>query len=84
MKQSAKKILKRVNPVKIIVTLIYSEKRPMEKAFTNYLCQQIQKKIDLGLLLSSWHYGGHGLPGHGNSCIMGASDSLLPYWKGGK
>jgi hypothetical protein len=46
MKQSTKKILKRTHTVKIIVTLIYSEKRPMEKAFTDYLCQQLQKKID--------------------------------------
>jgi hypothetical protein len=44
MKTNQKRILKNIPPVRIIVKRVYSEEKPMEKAFTDYLCQQINKK----------------------------------------
>jgi hypothetical protein len=39
-----KRILKNIPPVKIIVTRVYSEEKPMDKVFLDYLSKQVDKK----------------------------------------
>jgi len=44
MRKESKPFRKSILPVRIVVKHVYSEIKPMDKAFSDYLSQQIDKK----------------------------------------
>ena len=44
MRKKPKPFHKSIPPVRIVVKHVYSEIKPMDKAFSDYLSQQIDKK----------------------------------------
>lgn len=63
-----KHVLKSISSVKIVVTRVYADEKPMEKAFSDYLSQQI----------ATTDKSPNGCSAYGSKGIMMPSDSLLP------